>query len=210
MREADISVDDSDFEAMGIGELIAMGRDAGILDFEELECRGTGAVVQVEVASRYDEERLAELECVDTWEYVTETTSGHLYVISFTAPRLPEHLQEEAEDLIGTCDPELDDDRTSLSLVGEQETIANVIEAYESVGIAADLEKLGAYRGKPNLLDDLTGRQREIIETAVDLGFYEVPREASVDDLAAELNLDPSTVAEHLQRAERNVFNELL
>lgn len=40
------------------------------------------------------------------------------------------------------------------------------------------------------------------------MGFYEVPKEASADDIAAELNLDPSTVNEHLQRAERNFLRQ--
>jgi len=39
---------------------------------------------------------------------------------------------------------------------------------------------------------------------------YEVPRGASTDDVAEAVGLDPSTVAEHLQRAERNLLGQLL
>lgn len=210
MREANVSVDDAEFEAMGIGELIALGREAGIREFEELACQGTGAIVQVTVESRYDEERLAELTCVDDWEYVSETDSGHLYVIEFTAPELPESLAEEAADLIGTCDPEFTDRGTTMSFVGSQESISGTIREYEAAGVSPDLRKLGTYGGRDDPGDALTDRQREVIETAYDMGFYEVPREASTDEVAAELDLDPSTVAEHLQRAERNVLGEVL
>ncbi|AUX07831.1 bacterio-opsin activator HTH domain-containing protein [Halalkaliarchaeum desulfuricum] len=210
MREANVSVSDGEFEAMGIGELIALGREAGIREFEELACRGTGAIVQVVVESRYDEERLAELSCVDDWEYVSETDDGHLYVIEFTAPELPESLASAAEDLIGTCDPELSAEETTMSLVGSQESISGTIREYEAAGVSPDLRKLGSYEGTDNPGDTLTDRQHEVIQTAYDMGFYEVPREASTDDVAAELDLDPSTVAEHLQRAERNVLSEIL
>ena len=210
MREANVSITDAAFEVMGIEELIALGREAGIRDFEELACHGTGAIVQVEVETPYDEERLSALECVDQWEYVSETDHGHLYVIAFTAPELPETLSEEAEDLIGTCDPRLGEREATMSLIGSQETISSTISAYESAGVSPDLQKLGSYEGRGHPLDALTDRQREVIKTAFDMGYYEVPREMSTEEIAAELELDPSTVAEHIQRAERNVLGRLL
>ncbi|MDG5819495.1 helix-turn-helix domain-containing protein [Natronococcus sp. A-GB7] len=210
MREANIAISDGEFGAMGLEELIALGREAGVRDFEELACHGTGAIVQVTVESRYDEERLSALECVDQWERVAEIDDGYLYVIAFTAPELPGSLAEEAEDLIGTCDPELDDRGATMSLVGSQETISETIGEYEAVGISPDLRKLGSYDGRDKPIDSLTDRQQEVMQTAFDMGYYEVPREVSTEDVAAELDLDPSTVAEHLQRAERNALAQLL
>lgn len=208
MREANVSVRNTAFEEMGIGELMALGREAGIQSFEELACHGTGAVVQVEVETRYDEERLTALEYVDQWEHVSETDDGHLYVIAFTAPELPESLAEEAEELIGTCDPELGERDATMSLVGPQDSIASTIREYETAGVSPDLEKLASYEGKRHPLDELTDRQEEVLQTAYDMGFYEVPREVSTEEIAAELELDPSTVAEHLQRAERNMLGQ--
>jgi len=210
MREANVSVADSAFEAMGIEELMALTRSAGIREFDELACHGNGAVVQATVESRYDEERLTALDCVDEWKYVSETDGGHLYVIAFTAPELPASLAEEAEDLIGTCDPEISDERTSLSLVGPQASISETIRGYESAGVSPDLRKLGTYTGDSDPVDTLTDRQQQVVQTAYDMGYYEVPRESSTEDIAAELDIDPSTVAEHLQRAERNVLGDVL
>lgn len=210
MREANVTVSDSGFDAMGIEELVSLGREAGIRDLEELACHGTGAVVQVEVESRYDEAGLSALTCVDRWEHVTETDGGHLYVIAFTAPELPDSLSEQAEDLIGTCDPELDDGNATMSFVGPQETISGTIGEYEAAGISPDLRKLGSYEGRDEPVDALTDRQREVIRTAFEMGYYEVPREVSTERVAAELDLDASTVAEHLQRAERNVLSQVL
>lgn len=209
MREANISISASALEELGIGELLALGEEAGLVDLEELTCRGNGAVVQSEVQSRYDEERLEELACVDEWEYISETERGHVYVISFTAPALPEEMVEQADDLLGTCDPQLEDKKTSMSLVGRQETIADLLGEYQAAGVAPELDRLGSYRGTDRPLDDLTDRQLEVISTAHAMGFYEVPRAVSTEDVAGELDLDPSTVAEHLQRAERNLLNDL-
>ena len=65
------------------------------------------------------------------------------------------------------------------------------------------------YRGPTSHLDSLTDRQQEIVQTAFSMGYYEVPREASTDDIAREVDLDPSTVSEHLQRAEHNILSQL-
>lgn len=210
MREANITLGDAGLDAMGIEELVSLGRDAGIRDFEELACHGTGAIVRVEVENRYDEGRLSELECVDRWERVAETDGGHLYIVAFTATELPESLAEEAADLIGTCDPELDEGGATMSLVGPQETISGTIGEYEAAGVSPDLRKLGSYEGREEPTDALTDRQEEVIRTAFDMGYYEVPREVSTREVAAELDLDASTVAEHLQRAERNVLSRVL
>lgn len=206
MREARLTIDDSEFATMGIEGLVSTFREAGMRDFEELVCRGTGAIVEVGVEARVDEERLSGLECVDQWEYLAGCSDGHRYVVAFTAPELPESLADEMADLLGTCDPDVAERETELSLVGSQETISNTIREYESADVSPALEKLGSYEGPEQPLDDLTDRQREVLRTAYDMGYYEVPREVTTDDVAADLNVDSSTVTEHLQRAERNLL----
>lgn len=48
----------------------------------------------------------------------------------------------------------------------------------------------------------LTNRQREVIETAVTMGYYEQPRKITHQDIADEFGCGVSTVTEHLQKAE--------
>lgn len=207
MREARVTISESEFETMGIEGLVSLCQEAGIRDFEELVCRGVGAVVQVEVETRIDEERLSSLGCVDQWEHVAALNETHLYVIAFTAPELPEDLADEVDNLVGTCDPDVTERGATLSFVGPQDAIAETVSEYETAGVSPDLQKLDAYEGRDRPLDELTDRQREVIRTAYDEGYYEVPREVTTGDIAAELDVDPSTVAEHLQRAERNLLS---
>ncbi|NEU55326.1 helix-turn-helix domain-containing protein [Halorussus sp. MSC15.2] len=210
MKEARVTIDDSEFDAMGIARLVSLCREAGLRNVEELVCRGTGAVVQVEVETPLDEARLSSLDCVDRWERVAELADTRLYVVAFTAPKLPERLADTADDLVGTCDPAVTDRGATVSFVGPQEAIAGLVEEYETAGVSPDLRKLGAYAGDDRPLDELTDRQREAVRTAYEMGYYEVPREATTEDVAAEFGVDSSTVAEHLQRAERNLLGHHL
>lgn len=210
MREAQIRIDRSDYESLGIEELVSLSSNAGLQDFEELACHADGAIVQVEVEKQLDEEALDELDYVDQYEHVTESEDGHLYVIGFEAPALAEEIKDHAADLVGTCDPAIDSGGATISLVGSQEAIKGVIREYVDAGLRPDLEKLGAYEGSDSPIAKLTDRQREIMEIAYREGYYEVPREASAEDIANVLEVDASTVSEHLQRAERNLLTQHL
>jgi hypothetical protein len=206
MREAHVTIDDTAFDTIGIEGLVSLFRTADIRDFEELVCQGDGAVIEVGVETRVDEDQLDAMDCVDRWEYLSGSGEGHRYLVSFTAPELPEELGDVMDDLVATCDPELSEDETTMSFVGPQDAISETIRTYESAGVTPVLERLGSYDGPAQPLDDLTERQRQVLRTAYDMGYYEVPREVTTDDVAANLDVDASTVTEHLQRAERNLL----
>ena len=206
MREAIVTLSDEELEALGFGGLVTHLRAAGVRDVELLEDRGTTCVPQVEVAARLDVEALTGLDCVDRCELVAETDDAYRYILEVTATELPGSAADDHESLLGDCETEVTDRGVLVSLVGSQSAIREMLRDYEAAGATPDLLKLAAYEGEGDALEDLTARQREVLETAYDLGFYEVPREASTAEVAGELDLDPATVAEHLQRAERNLL----
>ena len=210
MREVIVSISDAGFEVMGLRQLIAIVRDAGLRGLTELECHGTGALVQIEVESRLDTDALTALECVDAWEHITAYPESHVYLIEFTVPNLPDTIADHSGSLVGTCDPAVTDHGVDVSLVGPQPVIAETIEQYRAAGLSPELQRLGGYAGRSDPLEKLTDRQREVISLAHQVGYYDVPRQVSIDDIATEIELDPSTVAEHLQRAERNLLTDLL
>lgn len=51
------------------------------------------------------------------------------------------------------------------------------------------------------LQEALTDRQMAVLTAAVERGYFNVPREATLEDLAVEFDLEKSTVGEHLRRA---------
>jgi predicted DNA binding protein len=48
----------------------------------------------------------------------------------------------------------------------------------------------------------LADRQAELVEIALELGYYAVPRTASHEDVAGAAGCVPSTASEHLRKAE--------
>jgi predicted DNA binding protein len=102
--------------------------------------------------------------------------------------------------------------RTHMTVVGEEESLSTLVEQLEA-GPNLDVEvlELGAFdRRHGTVAGTLTERQLELVETAVDLGYYAVPRDASLEDVADEVEIARSTASTTLRRAESNVMRALV
>jgi len=87
-------------------------------------------------------------------------------------------------------------------VVGEPAALqAALEEAPEAMDLRID--EIVTPGGGPDLpAAGLSDRQREAVEVAVELGYYDRPRGATHADVAAELGVTPSTASRHLQTAE--------
>lgn len=56
--------------------------------------------------------------------------------------------------------------------------------------------------------DGLTDRQQEALRTAYELGYFDIPRQASLEEVATELDISASSVSERLRRAQTQVIQE--
>lgn len=53
----------------------------------------------------------------------------------------------------------------------------------------------------------LTDRQREALLTAHEMGYFEIPRTASLEDVASELDITASSLSERLRRAQSHLVD---
>jgi predicted DNA binding protein len=95
-----------------------------------------------------------------------------------------------------------------VTIVGrEADLVGGALDLPESVDI--ELLSTGPYRpDAAGVFADLTDRQREVLETALDLGYYETPRQATHEDIADTLDVESATVGKHLRRVEATVFEK--
>lgn len=56
----------------------------------------------------------------------------------------------------------------------------------------------------------LTDRQQEALRTAYELGYFEIPRDATLADVAAELDITAASASERLRRAQTRLLQETL
>jgi hypothetical protein len=56
--------------------------------------------------------------------------------------------------------------------------------------------------------EGLTDHQQEALRTAYEMGYFEIPRRASLQEVAAELDISASSVSERLRRAQTQLIEE--
>lgn len=101
-------------------------------------------------------------------------------------------------------------DRLRLTVIGTPKMIQRAMGQLPSE-ITFSVERLGQYENDEwSIVSSLTDRQREVVETAFRMGYYEIPRQTTHQDIAAALDLSGSTIDEHLQKAECKIMEQIL
>jgi DNA-binding CsgD family transcriptional regulator len=97
-----------------------------------------------------------------------------------------------------------------LTLVGDDAELQGAIDAAPE-GVRVRVERTGEYRPGPDrLLARLTPRERETLRAAVELGYYENPREATYEEVADVVDCAAGTVGHHLRNAETKLLGQLI
>ena len=103
-----------------------------------------------------------------------------------------------------------EDGSVALSAVGPDEVLEPALEAVPDV-MDVEVEAVGGLAGAPQVgARVLSTRQREALAAGLSLGYYDVPRTGSQDDVAGELGCATSTAGEHLRKAEAKLVRSVL
>lgn len=112
---------------------------------------------------------------------------------------------QESEVIMAIPVEFLSDDRLRLTFIGQHEPLQRILNRISEF-VEIEIEQIGEYGSEGRLGSVLTDRQREILTAAVE-GYYEVPRQATIRDIADEIGLSQATVGEHLQKIEARVLS---
>jgi hypothetical protein len=104
------------------------------------------------------------------------------------------------------------EDRVKVTYLGSAETFRKLFDHAEEVeSVTFDILDMGEYEvDESSFVRVLTARQEEVLETAVELGYYSEPRRASLDDISDAIGIAAGTVGEHLRKIEQRVFSEIV
>lgn len=134
--------------------------------------------------------------------------SCYVYVRDATTDSLQEMFSPISSGGLIVVPPiEYDPDGTVVfSMFGPDDEVQDAIEDI-TIPVDVTIEAVGGLAHTTAALEaNLTDRQRDVVETAVELGYYDIPRSASQEDIASELDCAPSTIAEHLRKSEAQIL----
>lgn len=165
--------------------------------------------------ARGDRERLDEILAAtdDILRYDVSETGGELQVYVHFRPnetaRALLEVTREHELVIDTPIEYGPDGSLRVAVIGEDEVVQAAI-AHVPDAVRLELEQLSDYDPEERELSSLlTERQREILDAAVEVGYYEVPRHATHEEIADRVGLSTTTVGEHLRKIEARLLSEI-
>jgi len=195
-----------------MGELAA-AEDITREAIHRVELLADGTVVMVG-ESRGNQDRFERIMADSDYviEFTTTGADGQWYSYSnFEPTETTEAMlaaQQRSTGLIEMPIVPNADGSITYTLVGDEASLAESMPP-ETDGYRVELLETGDRQPRAeDLFACLTERQQTVLETALELGYYTDPREATHTDIAAALDCSPSTVGEHLRKIEARVFSQ--
>lgn len=173
----------------------------------ERDARGdlTTMLFYVEGSREGYEATLAEVDPIEEWTTESADDDG-FYVYARTRLRDREQRYIEAldRDSVLVVPPvELRADRTvRQTMVGHSDELTAAIDSLPE-DIDVEILRTGAYRRSDG--STVSQRQREALQAAWEVGYYDLPREGDLDAVADRLDCATSTASDLLRRAQRRL-----
>ncbi len=140
-------------------------------------------VTDIETLQRRDDEALVQFE-----------TSDPLLLLPARGSNVPLEMPFDIRD-----------GEVTWSVTAPTEQLSELGGQLDEFGISFSVEYI---RQEPDQERLLTDRQQEVIEAAVEAGYYDTPRQCSLTDLAAQIDIAKSTCSNTLHRAEEAIIKE--
>ena len=163
-------------------------------------------------------DRLLDIDGVASASIVSESTPNSIVHVELTAPYLGAVVDAyggSVRELV--ADPGAE--TTATVTVPDAVEIREVLSEIDRHGFSASMlarrdqpaDDARAIEGPGHtaLLESLTDRQREVVQTAYYGGFFDWPRETTGEAIAASLDISPPAFHKHIRSAERKVFSRL-
>lgn len=98
-------------------------------------------------------------------------------------------------------------------VVDDRTRLAEILSTLEACGSAVELQRITTLEGTDSAEIDLTritAKQREAIELAVELGYYDRPRGTDLEELADRLDISRSAVSQRLNAVESTLVRSVV
>ncbi|MCX2819697.1 helix-turn-helix domain-containing protein [Haladaptatus sp. F3-133] len=167
------------------------------------EGRGVG-IVEVEADGRIEEitDEISEHDAIAEIQLLW--SEGNEALVEFETGKPMMLLAARRSGIPVRMPFEIRDGTGNWELTTSRERLSELDSVFDTMGISYELEYVHEVRSE----EFLTDKQRNVMETALYMGYYDTPRESSLSEVAEEIGIAKSTCSEILHRAEEKIVKE--
>ncbi|WP_435361248.1 helix-turn-helix domain-containing protein [Haloarchaeobius sp. DFWS5] len=158
------------------------------------------------------EPALAAVDSVVEYDLVeADEESFYLYVVEEPVPGSVALYEAFASTSLVALPPLVfgPDGALTFGMVGDASEVQQALDALPDA-METDVQRLSHFDGTHPLGATVTARQREVLRSAHEMGYYEVPAKTTVEAIAEAMDIAPSTVSNHLGKAESALVSAFL
>ncbi len=96
------------------------------------------------------------------------------------------------------------DGRLEWVLLGSDTMVKALLGQLDAAGVTAEVQKISALEDEK----ELTARQENILQIALEKGYFEFPKKVTLRQLAKTLEISPATLTEILRRGQKRILQE--
>jgi len=211
MRRLVIELPVQQFNIAGLEKTFVNLKSYTILDRLKWDSSGYVAISRIELKNpNFDLKELSGPIGVTEIKPIYQESNGvYLALVTGAPTGMPDFLGFPGVYLNGPF--EIRNGNIKISFVGMSGQISKFLKKLARVKVRYKLLSLTDARfSQDSPLSKLTNKQRTILLSAYNMGYYEIPRKTDSEQLAKKLNLVRSTVAEHLRKAEQRIIKEVI
>ena len=156
----------------------------------------------------FDDESALEIEHVSFTVLEVISKSENSAIVRATMDGPVPHIFSKIENVWWVHPTRLDMNKFTVSIRGTTAALRQVRNEFKELIGNGFTVKLGAESLQgPEFKSILPQKQRLVLETAIEMGYYSRPRRCTQRDIAKVLDIKQATVSEHLQSAESKIIN---
>ena len=96
------------------------------------------------------------------------------------------------------------DGKLEWAVLGNDTMVKSLMQELEHQKVASEVVKISKLKGE----EELTARQENILQIALEKGYFEFPKKITLRQLAKVLDVSPATLTEILRRGQKRVLQE--
>jgi predicted DNA binding protein len=105
----------------------------------------------------------------------------------------------------------IEEGKVKFSFIGSEKQIKEFMEKLDSIAIHYRVVLLADANFSPiSPFSQLTEKQQEVLLISYKLGYYDIPRKITSQQIADKLKIADSTVVEHLRKAEQRIITQII
>lgn len=153
---------------------------------------------------------LAEASLIEDYTLINSTGKKWLYNVEFE-PEMVDVFELALEEGGTILDASAIDGSWVLDIrVQERSDASSIYDKVEANGLVPTIIRLYDTDDETHSQAGLTQRQYETLTAAIEHGYFEIPREVSMQELSDELNISHQALSERLRRAYQSLVTSEL